>query len=261
LVELLVVIAILAVLIALLVPSLRQTTRAGRMAREMSAARQLAIAYSAYTYDHDGVLMPGYWPNLPAFDQNGQPITQVPVPWRYPWRLAPYLDYNLKGLYQDDRVIELLSNQALHTYLISFFPSLGMNTFFIGGDTTVATAYQQTQGEFWRKRLSQVRRPAELILFASARSDESWPGAPGPMLIEGHYRVIPPYLTNRNGSDVFNEHAPPAEFGFVSLRHPGRSAVVGMFDGSAGIFNENQIQDMRHWADQATKPDWTLGSP
>lgn len=262
LIEMLVVIAIIAILVSLAIPALRSVRRSATQTVEMSAARQLTLAYNSYALDNNGALMPGYFQPAPnsVHDASGHVITGEPAK-RYPWRLAPYLDYDLKGLYLDSSLIEALSaQQTLYTYLISLYPSMGMNTWFVGGDTHAIDDYSIIASDFHLKRLSQARHPAELIVFASARSDQ--PFAPGiPPLIEGFFKVTPPYMTARLWTPTYEPAIPPghaADFGFVSLRHAHRSAVVGHLDGSAGVYDEAEIQDMRHWADQATAPDWTL---
>lgn len=260
LVEMIVVIAVIAILVSLLIPAVRAVRRSGAQTVELSAARQLILAYSSYALDDNGVLMPGYATGLTAHDADGHVLTGEPAN-RYPWRLAPYLDYNLKGLYLDSHLIEALAGTgSLYTYLISLYPSLGMNTFFVGGDSHAISDYQGIAADFHIKRMSQARHPAELIVFASARIDQAF--APGiPPLVEGFFKVTPPYMTSRLWTASYEPNIPPATaagFGYVSLRHAHRRAVVGLLDGSATSFDELEIQDMRHWADQATTSDWTL---
>ncbi len=48
--------------------------------------------------------------------------------------MAPYLDFNLSGLYLDKHVLWELQSQALNDYWISVAPSLGINAVFVGGD-------------------------------------------------------------------------------------------------------------------------------
>ncbi len=56
--ELILSVAIIALLEGLLLPALSLVNRSGLTTRELAAARQLMVAYSAYAYDHNGVLMP-----------------------------------------------------------------------------------------------------------------------------------------------------------------------------------------------------------
>ena len=264
--ELILSVAIIALLAGLLLPALSLVKRSSHTTRELAAARQLMVAYRAYAYDHNGVLMPGYnnIATLPAFDEAGNELMRQ-IAARYPWRLAPYVDYNLKGFYQDERVLEvLLQNKTQKTYVVSLFPALGINSVFLGGDTDYAH-YEPVFGRFYLTRLSEAKRPARLIVFASARingpNSQAVPGSPG--VVEGFHRVWPPYIQERKWRDQYRPNClwpdcKALHFGFVSLRHHFRKAVIGFFDGHTGSLDEAQIQDMRHWADQATSPDWTV---
>ncbi len=283
LIELALVIAVIAAMLGLLAVSARRVAKAGGLVRELSAARQLMVAYSAYAYDHRGVLLPGYYNSadvpgargpLPAYDEGGNRIGQTGIEAAtYSWRLAPYLDYDLRGLYLDRRVFEaVLSDSTYRTYRLSVFPSMGINSVFVGGDTD-KFAYQPQYlepvfgGEFYVTRLSQVKRPTELIVFASARvngltAESAYAGA---RLVEGYFKVMPPYFREREWVDRYVEDCPwpecrAVDSGFISLRHQFRSAAIGFFDGHAGTLDNAQILDMRHWADQADQPQWTVST-
>ncbi len=265
--ELILSVAIMALLAGLLLPALSLVKQSSLKTRELAAARQLMVAYSAYAYDHNGVLMPGFYEfdgGLPAFDHDGTALLGQPA-YRYPWRLAPYLDYNLRGLYLDKHVLSELQSQPLNDYWISVAPSLGINAVFVGGDyqaTGMAgPGLQRRFGKVHLTRLSAAKHPPRLIVFASARYiGQDQPGnLPGARpLIEGYFRVDPPYLMSRKWKPRYDPQGKDNDFGFVSLRHHFREAVIGFFDGHTGSLDEAQIQDMRHWADQATSPDWTV---
>ena len=48
--------------------------------------------------------------------------------WLGVWRLAPYLDYNFRGLYQDDALLDDIQNDPKWLQsVVSLYPSLGMN--------------------------------------------------------------------------------------------------------------------------------------
>jgi prepilin-type processing-associated H-X9-DG protein len=271
--ELLLTVAIIALLVGLLFPVLHKVKRSGDMTRELAAARQLLVAYNAYAYDHRGVLMPGYYSlngeMLPARDEAGNELSGPgPLAARYPWRLAPYLDFNLRGIYLDVRLLEGFANEELYHYYVSLYPALGINSVFVGGDTDSGLGNPQMEalfGKFYLTRLSQARRPVELIVFASARINGEL--AEGPFgsaaVVEGFHRISPPYFTQRDWADRYDPACPSpdcqtTDFGNVSLRHGFREAAVGFLDGHTGPLNEGQILDMRHWADGATKPDWVL---
>ncbi len=56
--ELILSVAIIALLAGLLLPALILVKRSSQKTRELAASRQLMVAYNAYAYDHNGVLMP-----------------------------------------------------------------------------------------------------------------------------------------------------------------------------------------------------------
>ncbi len=272
--ELLIVVAVVSLLLGALFPAMRMVRKSSGLARELSTARQLMVGYRSYAYDHRGVLMPGYYlPNngetLPATDETGAKLSgPPPLAARYPWRLAPYLDYNLRGLYVDDQLLtHLISNEQYNAYLISAYPAFGINGVFVGGDTATG-AYDQNYlnvlGKFYVTRLSQVKHAAALIVFGSARTNGlaasfAYPGA---KVVEGYFRLEPPAFLDREWAAKYDvdciEPCLAVDFGNVSLRHGFREAAIGFFDGHTGTLNESTIQDMRHWADQADRPDWVL---
>ncbi len=277
LLELLVIVAIIALLVGMLMPALRSARRSSRSVHEVAAARQLMVGYLAYAYDHRGTLMPGYMNGLPTFDEEGNDLKKFPPPVaaRYPWRLAPYLDYNLRGLYLDKELLERVrSLEGLETYMVSLYPSLGLNSVFVGGDADGTNAdyepeafkpqnpWEYFYGKWYVTRLSEPRNPTRLIVFASARyapaAGDAGDIAAGLPLVEGNFRVLPPHFRERVWELGYDVEGSPRDFGNVSLRHNFREAAIGFFDGHTGTLNEGGLQDMRHWADQATDPRWNL---
>ncbi len=264
LVELLVVIAIVIVLIAILLPAMRAMRSSAGATRELAFARQLMTAYLTYATDHRGALMPGFYdrnPPLSAVDESGQPLSPQESH-RYPWRLLPYLDFNLDALYLQPQLREDFAATSQYRYFISLYPSMGLNTVFVGGDSRPEglgfnPAFEQIYGRFYVTRLSQARRPVDLIVFASARTNA--PFAPtAPPVIEGYFRLESPYLLNRRWAAQWSPDLPAKDWGFVSMRGASRGVPTGFLDGHTGILDENQIQDMRHWSDRADRADWLL---
>lgn len=267
LVELLVVISIVAVLTAIVATAAFAMRRSGVAAKELSLARQLMSGYSAYAMDHRGALMPGYYNTQPALptpvDAQGKAVSG-PAAHRYAWRLAPYLDFQLAGLIQDPWLLEDLRYTTQFDYFVSLYPSMGLNTTFIGGDSSAEglgfnPAYQQLYGNFYLTRLSQARRPADLIVFGSARTNATYE-AGAPPIIEGYFKIESPNLLNRRWGADWNPSNPPKDWGYLSLRLPTDRAAFGFLDGHTGLLDEGEMGDMRKWCDIADSPAWTLGN-
>lgn len=268
LIELLVVIAIVAILIGLLAPVLAGARGAARQARELAAGQQLMIALQQYAHDNAGAVLPGYtkpeWVSpsgrMRVQDDAGQPLYGLTAQ-RYPWRLAPYLDYQFRGLYQDDTLLQdLRSDRDMYEYLVSLYPSMGMNVMHIGGSANhfaFSRQHEREFGRFYVYRDDLARRPSSLITFASARSSRQTfiPGFSEP---EGHFYINPPtHAAKWESSYDANADFPGNNSGFVSLRHNGR-AVSAMFDGHASLLSWDDLRDMRRWSNRADDPDWTL---
>jgi prepilin-type N-terminal cleavage/methylation domain-containing protein len=280
LIEVLVVIAIVALLVAIALPSLGRARAMGRMTAELATGQQLLLAVTMYANENRDAVPVGFppaaWVNPPngpmvVLDDAGNRLTGGEAQ-RYPWRIGPYLDNNLQALYLDRAFLGRLKERAdyyaslgvTHSYVISLFPALGMNIAFVGGSDRHAqfgASFQRLYGKVHVSRLDEVRRPTELMAFASARSAELVQ-LPGETRLEGFYRVEPPYFAPHEGRRWAwsYEHVtsdPGVNSGFVSLRHCGRAVVV-FTDGHAGTASWERLQDMRMWADAADRPDWTI---
>lgn len=276
LIELLVVIAVIAVLVGILVPSLASARRSAKMAAELASAQQLGVAFSLYAQESKDQVLPGYPPAswvtpggaLRVLDESGAAVTGEKAQ-RYPWRIAPYMNYEFRGLYQNIPFLNELRQGAPEyasfgidwRYLVSLYPALGLNTLYIGGDDQnlgFNPRAEQTFGTFVTRRIDQPRRPSNLIVWASAREGEvSW--APRLGRPEGFFRVKAPNWIRREWDATYDPRSinPGNNSGWVSLRHAGK-AVVGMFDGHAETLGWEDLQDMRRWSDAATSATWTL---
>lgn len=297
LVELLIVIAVIGLLVGLLFPAFRSVRQSADLARELSMARQLMVAYGSYAFDHGGTLLPGYYYTgdagvdepLPASNEAGTPVTEL-VPGvegpltaaRYPWRIAPYLDYNLQALYLDKFMLDRFANDPINepTLLMSVFPSFGINATFLGGDSSLDAFDLPTAiDRYYATRISEVINPPKLIVFASSRVNGEYSADPQGLMVEGHHKLRPP-STPYGLADSWPQQYPrrcdwPCEarsFGYVSLRHTGHKAAVAFFDGHSGTLTygfdpdspdgnpgiKDNIRDMRHWSPWADRFDWFL---
>ena len=258
LIELLVVIAIIAILASLLLPALARAKIKAHAMEEVNAARQLMLAVQMYGDDNSGAMFPGYIADPNAVDDAKQPLT-FPEDARYPWRIVPYLSGSMSLIYSGVNRAKLVELQAEshsdYVYAVSLFPSLGMNSYFIGGNQTefaAAAANAKFGTGTVITKINQAAHPTDLMVFMSGRSDVSGNNA------QGYYEVTPPYLTSRVWAAAYADSLGASQWGFVAPRFSNRS-VVALLDGHAENYNLQQMQDMQHWCSLATRPDWTLG--
>lgn len=276
LIELLVVIAIVGILVGILAPALSKARGTARTVRELAAGQQLILAYITYADDNKSAVLPGVppadWvdpsapagtPQLRAVDQTGAAVTPLNAQ-RYPWRLLPYLNYELAGLYKDDQLLARYRQGGPglpeFAYLISLTPSFGLNTVFLGGDEAYfafESGFTQQFGSFYTQRLDQAQRPSDLMVFSSAQGLNPGGGSPVP----GYFRVIPPYVRTRlwpGAAPTGSSAIPPGVYGHMHYRHEGKAATM-LLDGHAERQTFEAMQDMRKWSDRATNASWTLG--
>jgi type II secretory pathway pseudopilin PulG len=275
----LVVIAVLGVALAFLLPAFASITSTGKQTMELNAARQLMLAYQTYATDHRDRVMPGYWTEMTARDPLGRQIGPGLVSARYPWRLAPYLDYNFSGLYLGEQADYLekqdvakfsedpqyyeSSDYQWYLYRVSLYPSLALNTEWLGGnenDGAFDPGVRQVYGRFHVEGLAEVRRTDKMIVFASARGEDPFvEGATH----EGFFRLRSPHFRDADGYRWFDEspdapeYLKPLKYGFLSERYGGR-AVVAFADSHTEAREPRSLKDMRMWANGADREDWTL---
>ena len=257
LIELLVTISIISLLVGILLPTLSKTKLKASFVNELNTGRQLMIAYKIYASDNNGQVLPGYRYDFPAKDRTGRSL-QHPINARYPWRIAPYLGMNFEILYVNKNRKLLHSfgkdNEVNYAYGASLFPSLAVNSVFVGGDDQVLSPNKKaikTFGNFAVIHESQATRASKLITFISARSIFQ------EKIVNGFYRTDPPYLNKRMWSASWNHEEEPSLFGFVHPRY-NKKTVAAMFDGHAQSLSLDQTQDMRYWANNADRADWVL---
>lgn len=259
LVELLVVIVIIAVISGLLILVVGRVSRSGKMAKEISAGRQLVSAYISTAADRDGQFLVGYSASDNATDERDQPVMN-PASGRYPWRLAPYFRYQMRGilLVNEQEKIADIKDHDDYVYRASAFPSFGINATYVGGNErsglipTAATI--RYFGNFVATRMVQVTQPGRLIVFASSHynGDDAQASADGGQ--SGFHLLTPPRTTKVEWQGSFDRKAPAEKFGFLDLRYSGRAVCV-MLGGNVELLDEKQLQDMRYWSLQAAEAD------
>ena len=278
LIELLVVIAIIGTLMSLLLPSMAKAKGLAKQTRELAASAQLMTAFTMYADQNKGNVLPGYATRdsvngaMEVKNADGVRLYNEDAQ-RYPWRLASYLNYDFRGMYQSDKVLgELRERESSYSqfgvtydYVVSLYPSLAMNVNFVGGSDRVQEfdrLFQRVYGRVYIQRLDQAVRPSGVLAFASSRA-EAQPSVPFLGSPEGFFRLDPPRFGG-SGSSWDDAYDPKAELpglnsGFVSLRYNGK-AVAAHLDSHAEMLGWSQLKDMRRWADQATSEDWTIAS-
>jgi len=224
-----------------------------KMARELSAGRNLMTAFHLYSAENNGEVLHGYKSAPGAVNEAGQ-LLSTPMNARYPWRLFPYIrDVQAALLFNGNE--EVLGGQH-SDYLVSVVPNLGMNTTFVGGHFGSGSLLRPTVrieeklGRFAVRNSGDMSRAADVIAFASARSepDEDWAG-------HGYFEVQPPKVMGDVwGKEPWEPDSAPGMHGFVDFRWGGK-AVATMLDGSARLMDESEMRDMRHWCIGAAEAD------
>ncbi len=182
----------------------------------------------------------------------------------------------------------------------AWHPSLGMNAAYIGGAYVFGAFRGQTPGggtfgnpapapnprasggQFYVQSFDAIKRPSQLIIFASARAGDVISGGafwnygaaiPNSGTIRpGHWAVLPPAASpNGRGSysqpyslanawissNTYNPAQIPGAWGMMDQRHDNHAVTVTA-DGHAELQTLEQLRDMRKWSNVANKPNWTF---
>ena len=304
LMELLVVIGIIAVLVSLIIVALRGVRSAANRTDAMNSLRQLMAAHIGYSGDNDQRLLPGYLDEatLTSLGIKAELETEVTLgqtdAGSYVWRLAPYLDFNWQSLmtdYRSQQVEAAMDNEynagtygrgtvggGSLDFGIGELPSFGLNSLFVGGDTSHGGAYatsahpwQTTNPKIAATRVSEVKNPSKLIVFgttglASAAYGSLPNSPPAQDLALGYCELRPPHLERDNAGNWVDQQwsivsggvydyssAPGGAYGFgggVPVARWGDDLVpTATLDGSTHIEDRFQLGvDMSRWWPFAT---------
>ena len=267
-VELLVVIAVIGILSSLLLPAIQKARTTAARTDEMSSARQLMIAWESYAAQYKESVLPGYKIGLRAWNESGYEIAEVSneiAAARYPWRLAPFLNYDFRSLYRGINTKSLAEMQQMndgsYAYAVSVYPSLGLNTTWVGGDQNelgFSPTALSNFGKFYVQKLGDIRKTGDLLVFASARGSD--PTDPSASPLEGFFRVRSPRFAfgqDERWTESIDANTPSSETGHVHFRYGG-SAVIACADGHVEPQGPDALRDMRRWANRADSEDYGL---
>jgi len=249
LIELLVVIAIIALLGGLGHAAYSSVLGKAQTATEINAAKTLATAYQAAAADHGGRFLPAYDPQAKGLkNADGKPVMDLAAK-EYAFRLAPYFNFAVEDTLlvsgnktQIQEKMKFSPGMPMFDYILSRFPSFGINRQFVGGTAGQADA------ECMRTSAQAVN---SIVLFASAGTSE----------ISGYGYVGAPTGQWRWQGSPWTEGSDPGSFGYVDARHGGK-AVVSFLDGSTRLMTIDELKDMRLWsmrAAQANDPNYSPG--
>jgi prepilin-type N-terminal cleavage/methylation domain-containing protein/prepilin-type processing-associated H-X9-DG protein len=242
LIELLAVIAIVGILAAILIPTVSACRAQSAKTTELSAARQLMVAYHLYASENRGRLLPIQELGVSGtLNEKGVAVSGI-TGMRWPHRLRPLLGERFRDtLYvntQAEYYNETVSNDD---YALSIGTSFGLNGVFVGGDPSSLIKDSPVRS------VTQADSPAELITFASAHYRTLNEKA-------GYWRIAAPSsgwpATELNG--LPDNTSVDSAYGWIAYRHKGR-AVVAYLDGHVALQTSAELRDMRLWSDVARR--------
>lgn len=242
LVELLVVIGIIALLISILLPSLQKAREAGVRISCSSNLRQLAMAWQSYAADNKGKLALSelrYWRDDATLPYNENTL--------WSGMLKPYTGDNqvpfnnpayLVGTYSlltADKVFDcpaFTENIRDNGFAVSAYVAYGMPMYGVGG----APGYSQFPQY---KKINQISRPAERILFADSQYTDQY-NVPYTPDLRGWYQLA-----------VISQDW----LWCVSYRH-GNATNIAYCDGHAETVSKEQLKSMT-----PAYPDFLVSGP
>jgi prepilin-type N-terminal cleavage/methylation domain-containing protein/prepilin-type processing-associated H-X9-DG protein len=223
LIEMLVVIAVIAVLMAVLTPSLAKARKQAEAILCMSNVRQLGIAFISYGLDCDDYAMPSYDPLTTSYWWGQTSPTGIDHTKGFVWS---YLQSNL-----GEKSVFECPSQKYGTYRLQGKPPLlpespqwitstyGYNGYYL---CPPQTPWMNIHHRPWKK-LSSVPSPGMVIAFGDAMLD--WDTSPLTSDLSNIALIDPPFILNASGSSWTENTSPTTCF-----RH-NEKAVLFFVDG------------------------------
>jgi len=242
LVELMVTVVILGLLAGIGGATYQKAMGKASMAGEINAGKTLAQAYLLAASENGGRLLPSRDPTATDVkNANGQPISMSEVRSRYPFRLAPYFNYQMEGTIlvnrNESQISKIMgSSGPMYDYGLSVFPAMGINRYLVGG--SVSGGAIQYSGECIQT-ISQADKA--VIVFVSAGNPD----------VDGYEYVTPPKGPGGQWSSAkWTKGVDAGNYGHVDARHDGK-AVCAFLDGSVRMLSLEEMRDMRLWSKNA----------
>ena len=243
LVELMVVIAILGLLAGISVGAYQKAMGKASLGCETAAAKTLIQAYQSACLENEGRLLAAKDPTATEVkNAKGQSISMSEVRSRYPFRLAPYFNYQMDGTIlvnrNESQIINLMgASGPMYDYGLSVFPALGINRYLVGGSVS-ANGTVQYEAECIR---SMGMADKSVIVFASAGNPD----------VDGYEYVTAPMGPGGQWSSAkWSKGADAGNYGHVDGRYDGK-AVCAFLDGSVRLLPLDEMRDMRLWSRNA----------
>lgn len=245
LVELLVGVAILGLLAGVSGAAYQKAMGKASLAAEMSAGKSLTQAYLLAASDNGGRYLAAYDAtarNQTVLNAQGKPIAMAEVKYRYPFRLAPYFNYQMEGTILVNRneaqiIRQMGASGTMYDYGLSVFPAFGINRYLVGGSIGANGAVDHP--EECIQTLGQAEK--SVIVFVSGGSSE----------VDGYEYVTPPNGPRGQWSGAkWTKDSEPSNYGHVGARFDGK-AVAGFLDGSVKVLSIDELRDMRLWSKNA----------
>jgi prepilin-type N-terminal cleavage/methylation domain-containing protein len=213
-IELLVVIGVLGLLMGLLLPALGAAHRKGLKSSEMSAIKQVGIAWNLYATNNREQVLPGFldpgvqaqWQVSYQFgDKNRVPPAptysgpNVAGPWTF--RLMSHLDHNHEMVHgyvdEPDYDPTTISGDADEVWSMAYEPGFGYNAFYVGGWWEMESGIPRPryhEHNVVARSTASIRRPSDLVIFCSSSLLEPGFYRKFPADQKGSHYAVPPWL-------------------------------------------------------------------